>query len=126
MSRESQLKEQAKQQWERLDTEGHRIINKLLTVDTGKVEWPKDAEPKFTRKRPAKATKVAFDTKMKKYTYYNNKVVTEGEPIRLEIPDSFLYFCYHLTRKEYIKINAPNIHEADAKYIVTVSCCHWI
>ena len=29
-------------------------------------------------------------------------------------------------RKEYIKIDAPARHEPDAKYIVTVSYCHWI
>ena len=39
-------------------------------------------------------TKVAYDSKTKRYMYYDNKVVTAGEPIRLEIPDSFLYFCY--------------------------------
>ena len=59
-------------------------------------------------------------------TYYDNKVITTGEPIRLEITDLFLYFCYHLVRKEYIRINAPARFEADAKYIVTVSNCHWI
>ena len=123
---EGQLKEQAKHQWERLDAEGCKIINNLLTAAMEKVEWPEDAEPKFTRKRATKATKVAYDSKTKRNTYYDNKVVTTGEPIRLEIPDLFLYFCYHPVRKEYIRINASSRREADTKYIVTVSNCHWI
>ena len=49
-----------------------------------------------------------------------------GEPIRLDTPDSFLYFSYHLVKKEYIKINAPTRHEPDAKYVVTAPYCHWI
>ena len=64
---EGQLKEQARQQWERLDVEGHQIINEVLTADTEKVEWPEDGEPKFTRKRASKATKVAYNAKTKKY-----------------------------------------------------------
>ena len=100
--------------------------HELLTAETEKVEWPKDAKPKFSRKKPGKATKVAYDTKLKKDMHYDNKVVAEGEPIRLEIPDTFLYFCYHPVRKEYIKVDAPNRHEADATFIVTVSCCHWM
>ena len=40
MAGEGQLKEQANQQWERLDMEGHKIINDLLTADVEKVEWP--------------------------------------------------------------------------------------
>ena len=80
---------------------------------------------KFTRKRGTKVTKVSYDTKMKKYTYYN-KSVTAGEPIRLDFPDSFLYFSYHLVKKEYITIDAPTRHEPDAKYVVTAPYCHWI
>ena len=122
----SQLKEQAKQQWERLDTEGHGIVNELITAETEKVEWPKDTDPKFTRKKPVKATRVAYDTKLKKHMYYDNKVVADGEPIRLEIPDSFIYFYYHLDRKEYTRIDTPNRNEADDKYVVTISSCHWM
>ena len=81
---------------------------------------------KFTRKKPAKATRVACDTKLKKYMYFDKRVVADGEPIRLEIPDSFIYFCYHLDRKEYIKIDMPNRNEAHAKYVVTVASCHWM
>ena len=88
-----------KKQWERLDAEGQKIITELLTIDTENVEWSEDAEPQFTRKRGTKVTKVAYDTKTKRYTYYDNKAVTAGEPIRLDIPDSFLYFSYHLVKK---------------------------
>ena len=63
---------------------------------------------------------------MKRYTYYDNKAVIVGEPIRLDIPDLFLYFNYHPVKKEYIKINVPTRHEPDAKYIVTAPYCHWI
>ena len=38
-----------------------------------------------------RATKVAYDAKTKRYMYYNNKAVNAGEPIRLDIPDLFLY-----------------------------------
>ena len=46
---------------------------------TERVEYPEDTEPKFTRKRATKATKVAYDSKTKRYTYYNNKAITAGE-----------------------------------------------
>ena len=49
-----------------------------------------------------------------------------GEPIRLELKDTFFHFCYHPERKEHIKIDTPARLEADAKYVVTVSNCHWI
>ena len=100
--------------------------NKILRAKAEKVEWPEDEEPKFTRKRTTKATRVAYNTKTKKYTYHDNKVVAAGEPIRLEISDSFFHFCYHPERKEHIKINTPARLEADAKYVITVFNCHWI
>ena len=90
---ESHLMEQAKKQWERLDPEGRKIINDLLKTDAERVEWPDNMEPKFTRKKGAKITKVKYDTKTKKYTYYD-KTVLAGEPIRLDL-DSFIYFSYH-------------------------------
>ena len=37
----------------------------LLTTEAEKVEWPEDAEPKFIRKKATRATKVAYNTKMK-------------------------------------------------------------
>ena len=114
--------EQAKKQWERLDAGGRKII----TVDAEKVGWPENVEPKFIRKRGTKVTKVSYDTKMKRYTYYGNKSVTAGEPIRLDIPDAFLYFSYHPVKKEYIKIDAPSRHKPDAKYVVTAPYSHWI
>ena len=94
MAENSHLVEQAKKQWERLDGEGHKIINNLLTTDAERIEWPENTEQKFTRKKGTKMTKVIYDTKTKRYTYYN-KTVTAGEPIRLDIPDSFIYFSYH-------------------------------
>ena len=42
---ESHQKEQANLQWDRLDMEGHSLINKILTAETKKVEWPDNAEP---------------------------------------------------------------------------------
>ena len=33
MTREGQLREQAKKQWERIDAEGRKIINDLLVAD---------------------------------------------------------------------------------------------
>ena len=49
-----------------------------------------------------------------------------GEPIRLDIPDSFIYFSYHPVKKEYVVINAPNRLKTDAIYVVTAPDCHWI
>ena len=85
---EGQLNEQAKQQWERLNAEGCKIINEVLKADAEKIEYPEDAEPKFSRKRETKATKVAYNAKTKRYMYYDNQAVMTGEPIRLEIADS--------------------------------------
>ena len=123
---EGQLKEQAKHQWDRLDAEGHRIINEILTATPKKVEWPEDTEPKFTKKRITRAIRSVYNTKTKRYTYYDNNIVAPGDPIRLELADSFFHFCYHPERKEHIKIDTSARLEADAEYIVTVSNCHWI
>ena len=49
-----------------------------------------------------------------------------SKQIRLELSEAFLYFCYHLERKEYIKIDTPPGQEAGIRYIVTVSNYHWI
>ena len=57
--------EQAKKQWEKLDTEGHKIINDLLMTEAERIEWLEKMEPKFTRKRGTKMTKVAHDIKTK-------------------------------------------------------------
>ena len=123
---EGQLKEQAKHQWDRLDAEGRRIINEILTATPEKVEWSEDTELKFTKKRTTRAIRSAYDTKTKRYTYYDNNIVAPGDPIRLELADAFFHFCYHPERKEHINIDTPARPEADAKYIVTVSNCHWI
>ena len=122
---EGYLMEQAKKQCKRLDVEGWKIINNLLMTDAERVEWPENTEPKFTRKKGAKITKVTYDTKTNRYTYYD-KSVTAGEPIRLDIPDSFIYFSYHLVKKEYIMINTPNRLEPETKYVATAPYCHWI
>ena len=126
MAGEGQLKEQAKYQWDRLDTEGCKIMNKILTATPEKVKWPEGTEPKFTRKRTTKANRVAYNTKTKRYTYHNNSAVAAGEPIRLETSDTFFHFCYHTDRKEHIRIELPARLETDAKYVVTASSCHWI
>ena len=110
--------EQAKKQWEKLDAEGRKIINNLLTADADRTEWLENTEPKFTRKKGAKMTKVTYDTKAKRYTY-QEKTVPAGETIRLDIPNSYIYFSYHPAKKEYVMIDALNRLEPDAKYIIT-------
>ena len=49
-----------------------------------------------------------------------------GEPIRLDIPDSYIYFSYHPEKKKNVVINAPNRLKPDTKYIITAPYCHWI
>ena len=93
MAGEGQLKEQTKYQWDRLDMEGHRIRNEILTATPEKVEWPEDTKPKFTRKRTTRAIRAAYDTKMKRYMYHDNSIVAAGEPIRLETAGTFFHFC---------------------------------
>ena len=122
---ESHLMEQAKKQWEKLDAEGCKIINGLLTTDAERTEWLENMRPKFTRKKGAKMTKVACDTKEKRYTY-QEKTVPVGEPIRLDIPNSYIYFSYHTAKKEYVLIDAPNRLEPDTIYVITAPYCHWI
>ena len=63
MSGEGQYREQAKKQWEKLDVEGHKIINDLIVADKDRTIWPENTEPKFTGKKGAKLIKVAFNTK---------------------------------------------------------------
>ena len=127
MSGEGQLREQAKKQWERIDAEGCKIINDLLVADKERTVWPENTEPKFTGKKGTKLIKVAFDTKIKKYMHaHEGKEVPVEEPIRLDIPDSYIYFSFHPTKNEYVMIDTPNSWEPDAKYIVTAPFCHWI
>ena len=122
---ESHLMEQAKKQWEKLNTEGHKIINDLLTTEAERIEWLENMEPKFTRKRGTKMTKVTYNTKTKRYTYFD-KTVPAREPIRLDIPDSYIYFSYHPAKTEYVVIITPNRLKPDTKYIITAPYCHWI
>ena len=128
MSGEGQYREQAKKQWEKLDAEGCKIISDLLVADKDRTVWPENTEPKFTRKKGAKLTKVVFDTKSKKYThtYKEKEEVPIKEAIRLDIPDAHIYLCFHLTKNECVMIDAPNRREPDTKYIVTAPLCHWI
>ena len=69
MSGEGQFREQAKKQWDKLDAEGHKIINNLLVADKDRTAWPENTEPKFTGKKGTKLIKVAFNQKSKKYTH---------------------------------------------------------
>ena len=71
---------------------------------------------------------MAFDTKIKKYTHAHEEKeeVPVEEPIRLDIPDSYIYFSFHPTKNEYVVIDTPNRWEPDTKYIVTAPFCHWI
>ena len=128
MSGEDQFREQAKKQWEKLDAEGCKIINDLLVADKDRTAWPENTEPKFTRKKGTKLIKVAFNTKSKKYThtYEEKEEVPVEEVIRLDIPDSYIYFSFHPTKNEYVMIDAPNRWEPNTKYITTAPCCHWI
>ena len=122
---ESHLMEQAKKQWEKLNAEGRKIINDLLMTEAERIEWLENMEPKFTSKRGTKISKVAYDTKTKRYTYFD-KTVPAGEPIRLDIPDSYIYFSYHPAKKEYVVINKPSRLKPDTKYVITAPYCHWI
>ena len=128
MSGKGQFREQAKKKWEKLDAEGHKIINDLLVADKDRTVWPENTEPKFTRKKGAKLIKVAFDTKSKKYmhAYEEKEEVPVEEAIRLDIPDAHIYFCFHPTENKYVVIDTPNRREPDAKYVVTAPFCHWI
>ena len=83
---------------------------------------------KVYQEERSKLIKVAFDTKIKKYMHAHEgkEEVPVEEPIRLDIPDSYIYFSFHPTKNEYVMIDAPNRREPDAKYIVTAPFCHWI
>ena len=90
MSGEGQFREHAKKQWEKLDAEGHKIINELLVAEKDRTAWPENTEPKFTGKKGTKLIKVAFNTKSKKYThtYEEKEEVPVEEAIRLDIPST--------------------------------------
>ena len=60
-----------------------------------------------------------------KYTHEGKEVPGE-EPIRLDIPDSYIDFSFHPTKNEYVVIDAHNRWEPDAKFVVTATFCHWI
>ena len=99
MAGKSQLREQAKKQWEKIDAEGCKIINDLIVADKERTVLPENMEQKFTGKKGAKMTKVAYDTKIKKYTHEEKEMPGE-EPIRLDISDSYIYFSFHPTKNE--------------------------
>ena len=128
MSGEGQYREQAKKQWEKLDANSRKIINDLIVADKDRTTWPENTEPKFTGKKGTKLIKVAFDTKSKKYmhAYEEKEEVPVEEAIRLDIPDTHIYFCFHPTKNEYVVIDAPNRWKFNAKYVVTAPLCHWI
>ena len=88
-----------------------------------KAVWPENMEPKFTGKKGTKMTKVAYNMKIKRYTHEGKEIPVE-EPIRLDIPDSYIYFSFHPTKNEYVMIDAPNRWEPNAKFIVTAPFCH--
>ena len=127
MSGEGQLREQAKKQWEKIDAEGCKITNNLdlLVADKERTVWPENTEPKFTGKKGTKLTKVAFDTKIKRCTHEGKEIPVE-EQVRVDIPDSYIYFSFHPTKNEYVVIYSPNRWEPDAKFVVTAPFCHWI
>ena len=105
MAGESHLMEQAKKQWEKLDAEGHKIINNLLMTDVERAEWPENTEPKFTRKRGAKITKVTYDTKAKRYTYQDS---TSGRTDQVRHSKLIHLLQLPSSKKEYVMIDAPN------------------
>ena len=81
---------------------------------------------KIHQKENNKSHQVSVQHQNKKIQYYDNNTVAPGEPIRLELADAFFHFCYHPERKEHIKIDTPARLEADVKYVVKVSNCHWV
>ena len=95
-----------------------KIINDLLVADKERTVWPENTEPKFTGKKGTKLTKVAVDRKIKRYMHEGKEIPVE-EPIRLDIPDSYIYFSFHPTKNEYVMIDT-------AKFIITAPFCHWI
>ena len=44
---ESHVMKQPKKQWEKLDAEGHKIMNDLLMTEAERIEWPENKEPKW-------------------------------------------------------------------------------
>ena len=126
MAGESHLMKEAKKQWENLDAEGRKIINVLITADTERTVWPENMEPKFTRKKGAKMMQKKLHMTQRQRDTHQEKTVPAGEPIRLDIPNSYIYFTYHPTKKEYVMIDAPNRLKPDTKYVVTVPYCHCI
>ena len=94
----------------KIDAESRKIINDLLVADKERTVWLEYTEPKFTGKKGTKLIKVAFDTKIKKYTYAHDRKekVPVEEPIRLDIPYSYIYFSFHPTKNEYVMIDTPN------------------
>ena len=52
----------------KIDAEGCKIINDLITEDTERTVWPENMELKFTGKKGAKMTRMTYDMKAKRYT----------------------------------------------------------
>ena len=60
------------------------------------------------------------------HAYEGKEEVPVEEAIRLDIPDAYIYFCFHPTKNEYVMIDTPNRQEPNAKYVITAPFCHWI
>ena len=101
-------------------------INDLLTTEAERIEWPENTKPKFTRKRGTKMTKVAYNTKTKRY---NTSILTrqyQWENQSGELSQTHTSTSVTIKQKEYVVINAPNRLEPNTKYVVTAPYCHWI
>ena len=58
-----------------------------------------------------------YNTKLKKYTHNDSNIVSASKPMRLELGNAFIYFCYHPEKKKYIKINNPPSQHICTKYV---------
>ena len=57
MSGESQYREQAKKQWEKLDAEGRKIINDLIVADKDRTIWLENPEENTRKKKKYQSMK---------------------------------------------------------------------
>ena len=84
-------KEPAQRQFEKMDANGQKILNTALIADIEYIECSANGEPKFSKKKNSRQIRVAYDTKLKKYTHNDSNIVPASETIRQELDNAFIH-----------------------------------
>ena len=114
-----------KEKFEGLDQPAKDLLKELVNAKVEEIEWPEDHTPKFHPKKATRHSRVAYDTITKKYTGVDTSItVPEVNIIKIDLGDNALHYCYHPTKKMYVRVQPPK--DFQAKFIVMATVAHMI